>query len=224
MTATPVLDDIVIEPQGEAKATIIWMHGLGANGHDFAPFVPMLGLPPELGVRFIFPNAPMRPITINMGNTMPGWFDILSLEPEGPQDHKGIEESSHRINALIKQEIAKGIPSEKILLAGFSQGGCMALHVGLHYPEKLAGILALSTFLPLHSQFGQRLSPANRDIEIWQGHGNLDEVVHFDFGKYTKQLLEAENYKVLWNTYPVAHTVSPIEAMDFAQWMKQKLA
>ena len=156
-------------PHEPAVASVIWMHGLGADGHDFAPIPPHLGLPADMPVRFVFPHAPKIPVTLNMGFVMPAWYDIASLEEHG-QDEAGIRRSCERIRRLIEREVERGVPPSKIVLAGFSQGGAMALFTALRYPERLAGIMALSAYLLLADNLAQEASEANRDVPIFQAH------------------------------------------------------
>lgn len=217
----PPLECIKIEPNQPATHAVIWLHGLGANGHDFASIVPSLQLPSSLNCRFLFPHAPVRPITLNLGLPMPGWFDIYGLDFEGRQDEQGIKETDQALTNLIEELEADGIPSSNIVLAGFSQGGAMSLHTGLHFPRPLAGIIGLSTFLPLHYEFGEKTTPANQSTPIFLAHGTLDEVVKFEYGELTKQFLEQKHHPVDWHTYPIAHTVSPEETGDIGRWLCQ---
>ncbi len=170
MSETALLPCVEQEPAGEARAAVIWLHGLGADGHDFAPIVPELGLPENHGVRFVFPHAPRIPVTLNGGLVMPAWYDISSLDLRG-QDEAGIRKSGGEVERLLRREIERGVPTEKIVLAGFSQGGAIALFSGLRYPQRLAGIMALSTYLVAPEAVESELSPANRELPIFQAHG-----------------------------------------------------
>ncbi len=208
---------------GDARSAVIWLHGLGADGHDFAPIPPELGLEPELRVRFIFPHAPKIPVTINMGMTMPAWYDIRSFDKRG-QDESGIRASAQQIEALIEREVARGVPTHRIILAGFSQGAAMSLFTGLRYPHKLAGLLAMSGYLPLDEVVMAESTDANRDISIFQAHGSEDPVVPFQLGKTTCDILSSNGYSVLWKDYPMQHQVCQPEIRDIGQWMGQVLA
>ncbi|MGB1110539.1 MAG: alpha/beta hydrolase [Gammaproteobacteria bacterium] len=202
-------------------STIIWMHGLGADGNDFVPIVPELGLG---NTRFVFPHAPVRAITLNAGMHMRGWYDIISLNFGDPQDEHGIRESQGLIDALIDHEIANGMPSERIILAGFSQGGVMALHTGLRRADKLAGILALSTYLALDDKVASEVSDANRDTPIFMAHGQYDDVIQPRFGRASKDMLEALDYSVEWHEYAMPHAVVPEEISDISRWLQARLA
>ncbi len=179
------------EPSSPARAAVIWMHGLGADGYDFADIPPMLRLPDDLPVRFIFPHAPRRPVTLNMGMVMPAWYDIKSLDSRG-QDEKGIRESAAHIHRLIEREKERGIASEKIVLGGFSQGGVIALFEGLRHPEKLAGVMVLSSYFALADIVVKEASEANRQIPIFQAHGTHDPMLPVDLGRVSRQRLEQE--------------------------------
>lgn len=220
------LDYIEQNPTLPAVASVIWLHGLGASGHDFENIPPVLNLPVDLPIRFIFPHAPTRPISINAGYIMPAWYDIYSLERGEREDDKGILESARQIMQLIEQEELRGIPSNKIVLAGFSQGAAMALQAALHYPKKLAGVFALSGYLPLSHQFGERLSEANRTIPIYMAHGTEDQVVPLQYARHSKAYLTQQGYLVDWQTYPMAHEVCKEEIRAISHhliaWLKDK--
>jgi phospholipase/carboxylesterase len=214
------LSIVEIKPTAEHRHTIIWLHGLGADGHDFEPIVTELKLYAEPHIHFIFPEAPFRPITINGGMTMRAWFDILELSRNLNVDTAGLYESGRLIEQLIEDEITQGIPPEQILLAGFSQGGAVALQVGLSYPKRLAGIVALSTFLPTLDQLNTELSPANRDIPIFIAHGILDSVVAVEFGKKTSDQLQAWGYPVEWCDFMMDHSVCKEEVERIAWFIE----
>lgn len=203
-------------PRGECTGTVLWMHGLGADGHDFEPVVPHLHLP---DVRFVFPHAPKMPVTINGGFVMPSWYDILSWE-RGPGREKAedIRRSADRIQALIRREIERGVPAGRIVLAGFSQGAAMALHVGLRYPEALLGIVALSGYLVLADTVASESHPANAATPIFFGHGTLDDVVPLEGGRHAFETLR-QGRDASWNTYRMAHQVSPAEIADLRTWL-----
>lgn len=196
-----------IKPTSTHRYSIIWLHGLGADGHDFVDIVPKLHLNAEPNVHFIFPHAPIQPVTINGGRKMRAWFDILELGTEHKVDIAGIYQSAGLIDQLIQQEIDHGIPPENILLAGFSQGGTVALHAGLRYPYKLAGIIALSTYLPTLEQLKAQRPTANHATPIFMGHGIIDSMVAIEYGKKTSDILAAMGYNVEWHDYLMEHTV-----------------
>ena len=201
------LSTIEIQPQSAHKYTVIWLHGLGADGHDFESIAPQLHLNAEPNIHFIFPNAPIQPVTINGGMKMRAWYDILEMSLERKVDIAGIYQSEQQVGQLIEQEIAKGIPSEHILLAGFSQGGVIALHAGLRYPHKLAGIIGLSTYIPTLEQLKTERSTANYTTPIFMGHGILDSVVAIESGKAAFNALIDLDYKVEWHDYLMEHSV-----------------
>ncbi len=205
------------------NASVIWLHGLGADGHDFENIVPQLQLPADLAIRFIFPHAPVRPVTLNGGMSMRAWFDLVSLDPHSPADHAGIEASTRAINVLIKAELDKGIPAERIILAGFSQGGSMALYIGLHYPKRLAGLMGLSCFIPESALDPKTLASANQNIPIFITHGHYDPVVPYSFGELTRDTLKQLNYHVSWRDYEMEHQVSMEEIRDISQWIQEVL-
>lgn len=205
------------------SCAIIWLHGLGADGHDFAPIVPELDLPPELAIRFIFPHAPLLPVTINNGHVMPAWYDIRSLDLRQTEDEGGIRASQQRIETLIRHEEARGIPASRIVLAGFSQGGAIALHTALRYSAPLAGVLALSTYLPLPSTLASEASPANAGLPVFMAHGAADSVIPVSQGIASRNWLQERGYKVAWREYPMAHSVCPEEITDIGQWLVQVL-
>lgn len=219
-----LLDAVEINPAGVPRACIIWLHGLGADGHDFEPLIPQLGLEEALGVRVVLPHAPRRPVTINGGMVMPAWYDILAPDFKRGQDSAGIRESEQQLRALIRREVDAGIPTGQILLAGFSQGGAIALHTGLRYSQPLAGILALSTYLPLADSLAATASPANSDVPIMMAHGTQDPVVPLLLAAQSRDLLQQQGYNVTWHTYPMQHAVCPDEVRDIRNWLAQQLA
>ena len=204
--------------------SVIWLHGLGADGHDFASIVPQLdlrGCPP---IRFIFPHAPSIPVTINGGHVMPAWYDIVGANLVDRQDDRGIQKSEWAINALIEQEASRGIPYERMVLAGFSQGCAMALHTGLRQPHRLAGIMALSGYLPLADRFPTERHAANAHTPVFMAHGTQDPVVILKRGEDSRDALQALGHPVQWHTYPMPHSVHPQEITDIAAFLKQVLA
>ncbi len=215
---TGLLPAVVLEPATTARASILWMHGLGADGHDFESLVPHLDLPADLGVRFIFPHAPQRPVTINGGLRMRAWYDITGAVPPR-EDDQGIRESEQALRLLIEREIAVGIPTARILLAGFSQGGAIALHTGLRYPEPLAGILALSTYLPLSETLEREAHPANSSIRILMAHGTEDAIIPLPRARRSCEELTRLGYPVDWRLYPMAHSLCAEEISDISTWL-----
>jgi len=219
-----LLDAVEISPPGPARAAILWLHGLGADGHDFAPLVPQLGIVEPFGVRVILPHAPRRPVTINGGMLMPAWFDIAGTDFRHGQDSAGIRASEQQLRALIEREISRGIVAERILLAGFSQGGAMVLHTGLRYPRRLGGIMALSSYLPLADTLQAEAAEANRAVPLMMAHGTQDPVVPLPLAEQSRDLLQQQGYTVAWHTYPMAHAVCPEELLDIRAWLVDCLA
>jgi len=216
-------DTVVIEPQSAHKASVIWLHGLGADGHDFEPIVPELRLPNEHGIRFIFPHAPKRPVTINGGMVMRAWYDIRMLNLSLLEDENSIRESSDILNSYIDDEINAGVTADKILIAGFSQGGAIALFAGLRYPQKLAGLLALSTYLPLPDQLKVETTNANSEIPLMMMHGTFDPIVPVFQGHRSRDLLQQAGYSIEWREYPMQHAVCSQEINDISYWLQQRL-
>jgi phospholipase/carboxylesterase len=210
------------EPRTAAKASVIWLHGLGADGHDFEPIVPELGLQ-DLSVRFIFPHAPRRAVTINNGYIMRAWFDIVNPDLTRDIDSGNIEQSTYQLHALIAREITRGIPAEKIILAGFSQGGVIVLQGGLRYPEKLAGIMALSTFLAEPAVIESHGHKNNLQTPIIMMHGQYDEVIPIAAAQHSREVLLKMDYPVEWRSYPMGHGVIPEQLNDIAAWLRQRL-
>ena len=217
---TSPLETIVVEPAAPASAAVIWMHGLGADGHDFEPIVPEFDLPPSLQVRFIFPHAPYRPITINGGHVMRGWYDITELNSLRQEDEPGIRASARAIESLIAHQVALGIPARRIVLAGFSQGAAMALHAALRYAQPLAGIIALSGYLPLAASLEAEAHAANAHTPIFLAHGTGDNVVPLRLGESTRAALERNRYVVTWRTYPMPHSVCAQEIGDIGKFLR----
>ncbi len=217
-----VLDTVEITTGEAPEASIIWLHGLGADGNDFAPIVPELELARD--VRFVFPHAPIRAITINNGVRMRAWYDILSFDRTDTLDETGIRDSAVKVAALIDAERARGIASDRIVLAGFSQGGAIALHQGLRHPERLAGIIALSTYLPLDWTLDDEKHPLNENIPIFMAHGAVDNVVPEKLGLVSRDTLVQRGYEVEWQSYPMPHSVCPEEIADISRWLKTRLS
>jgi phospholipase/carboxylesterase len=218
-----LLESVEIETAPSPRAAVIWMHGLGADGYDFADIVPALGLA-RTPVRFVFPHAPMRPVTINRGMVMRAWYDVRDEVGVRREDAAGVRESQARIEALVARERARGIAAAYVVLAGFSQGGAMALHTGLRHPERLAGILALSCFLPLADHLAAGASTANRDVPIFMAHGSLDDLIPVDRARQSRDALVRLGYRVDWHEYPMPHSVSDREVLDIAAWLARVLA
>jgi phospholipase/carboxylesterase len=217
---TDLLEAIEIETAPAPQACVIWLHGLGADGHDFVPIVPELDLPQSLAVRFVFPHAPMRPVTINAGYVMRAWYDVRDDRGVRREDVEGVGESQRRIEALIARETTRGIASARIVLAGFSQGGAVALHTGVRYPERLAGIVALSSYLPAADAVAREASPANRDVPIFMAHGTEDPLIPLALGHRTRDLLLAFGYRVTWREYAMPHSVCEAEIRDVSAWLR----
>ena len=216
-------DAVEVETGRTPTGTVIWLHGLGADGHDFEPVVPELVRPGERALRFVFPHAPIRPVTLNGGFAMRAWYDIIALDRRGPEDEKGIRASKATIDDLIRRENARGIATERIVLAGFSQGGAMALYAGVRYPERLAGIMGLSCYMLLEESFTAERTPANQATPIFVGHGTQDPVVIPALGQDARTQLAAAGYAVEWHTYSMPHSVCPQEVADIAAWLRRVL-
>ncbi len=214
---------VEIEPEAPAARSVVWLHGLGADGHDFEPIVPHLGLDPALGVRFVFPHAPRIPVTLNMGMVMPAWYDIRTPDLRREPDQAGVERSAAAVRRLLEGEEARGVPPERIVLAGFSQGGAIALYLGLRYPKTLAGILALSTYLVGEDTLGAEASEANRATPVFQGHGTFDPMVPMERGKAAHQRLVELGYDAVWRSYPMEHQVDAEEIQDVGRWLGEVL-
>ena len=221
--STTALERITIEPKSTATACVIWLHGLGDSGAGFAPVVPALGLPDDHGIRFVFPHAPEQAVTINQGYVMRAWYDIKSMDLHNRADMPGVLESEVAVCGLIQEQIDAGIPADKIVLAGFSQGGVMSLFSGLRFPETLAGIMALSCYLPTAERMPSDLSEANKATPILQHHGEQDDVVPVSAGKMANEMLITNGYDVEWKTYTMPHTVQPQQLIDIAKWLKSRL-
>jgi len=202
---------------------VIWLHGLGADGHDFEPIVPELALPESAKIRFVFPHAPMRPITINGGYVMRAWYDIAQGDIGAQQDAEGIRVSQQQLDALIKAEIAAGIPAERIILAGFSQGGAIILQAGLRYPARLGGLMVLSSYVPLADTLGAERHAENQETPIFMAHGRQDEVITHAHAEQSRDQLLKLGYQVEWNSYNMPHGVLPEEIEDIGWWLRKVL-
>lgn len=218
------LETVTVETGPKPTFTIIWMHGLGADGHDFEPLVPELledGMPV---LRFVFPHAPVRPVTINNGYQMRAWYDIIGIDRRSAEDFAGIKASAAGLADLIKRENERGIETSRIALAGFSQGGAMALHLGTRHPDKLAGVIALSCYLPLARELGAEKSAANQSTPIFMAHGTQDPVVPYGLGEESRRTLESAGYAVEWHSYPMPHSLCEPEVSDLRRWLASRFA
>jgi len=221
--ADEILQCVEIDPQAQPSGVVIWLHGLGADGHDFEPIVPELKLPDSLPLRFVFPHAPRRPVTINQGMVMRAWYDILDLSLERKVDIEHLLQSAGHLERLITREIDAGMPSERIVVAGFSQGGAIALYTGLRYPQQLAGILGLSTYMPTAASLEEERSQANRDTLVMMAHGTMDPLVPVHSGQAARDELKRLGYDVSWHTYPMAHQVCMEEIDEIGAWLRNVL-
>ena len=210
-----------VETGRDPAGSVIWLHGLGADGHDFEPIVPDLARPGERALRFVFPHAPIRPVTLNGGFAMRAWYDIVALDRHGPEDEAGIRASEATVAALIRRENARGVPSERIVLAGFSQGGAVALFAGLRYPQKLAGLMGLSCYLALAGRLATERAAVNQATPVFLAHGLQDPVVVPALGEEAHRQLSAAGYAVEWHTYGMPHSVCPQEVADVAAWLRR---
>lgn len=215
-----LLPCVEVGPRGEAAGTVVWLHGLGANGHDFEPIVPALELP---RVRFVFPHAPVRPVTINGGMVMPAWYDIVALVRAGGEDEAQVRESAARIDALIAREVGRGVPSDRIVVAGFSQGAALALHVGTRYPERLAGIMVLSGYEVRAASRSAEASPANLGTPMLFCHGTQDPLVPVQGGRAACEAHATPGREARWREFPMAHEVSDAEIDVIRDWLHARL-
>lgn len=223
--AAQLLETVEIETGARPSHSVVWLHGLGADGHDFEPIVEAMNVSRLPPTRFVFPHAPTRPVTINGGYVMRAWYDVLSVDfAARREDEAGIRESGRRIEALLARENARGIPASHIVLAGFSQGGAIALHTGLRHPQTLAGLVALSTYLPLAGSLAAEAAAANARLPIFMAHGRADAVIPYEFGERSGQKLTAAGYPLRWHGYAADHTVSMEELRDIEDWLAQRLA
>ena len=221
-TKSDLLSCVEIEPKRPARASVVWLHGLGADGNDFVPIVPHLGVD-EVGLRFVFPNAPKIPVSLNMGMVMPAWYDIAGPDLRHRQDVEGIRRSEAQVRALVEREIERGVPSRKILLAGFSQGGAVAVHVALRFPQPLAGGIALSTYLVMGDRLEAEIASANRGLPVFQAHGSADPMVHIERGEALRDELAKVGCAVEWHEYPMMHEVCLEEIEALGAWMRARL-
>lgn len=222
------VETVEIETGPKPGGSVIWLHGLGADGHDFEPIVPELHLPDEMALRFVFPHAPLRPVTLNGGMSMRAWYDLLSLDRDGPIDEAGIRASAEILESLIAREQERGIAAGNIVVAGFSQGGAIALHTVLRHPQRVAGLMALSTWLPLWSKFAAEVvensAAGNRDVPIFMAHGSFDPMLPIQMGRSSADLLTESGFNVEWHDYPMAHAVCADEIDDIRAWLMRVFA
>ena len=216
------LEFVEYAAQSEHKATIIWLHGLGDSGDGFAPVAPQLNLPSELGIRFIFPHAPVQPVTINGGMEMRSWYDIKSIELDKRADEQGVRDSAAKVEELINKEIANGIPANKIILAGFSQGGVVSLHLAPRFEQKLGGVMALSTYMCVPQKFADEAK--HTDLNVFMAHGSQDQVVPYDAGRHAFDILTTHNMDVSWQDYPMGHQLCGEELMAIRHWLIARLS
>ncbi|HEY8857214.1 MAG TPA: alpha/beta hydrolase-fold protein [Rugosibacter sp.] len=222
MNESAPMSMVELEVGKSPDAAVIWMHGLGADGHDFEPIVPALNLPTRLAVRFVFPHAPVRPVTINNGISMRAWYDIFSLGG-GREDEAGLRATQQHIDSLIARERARGIATDRIVLAGFSQGGAVALMTALRHSERLAGVMALSTYLPLAGKLAAERQAVNTDLPVFMAHGTEDEIIGIDRAVSSRDALIALGYRVEWKSYAMGHAVCPQEVADISAWLNKVL-
>jgi len=217
------LEAVIIEPAEKPQSVVIWLHGLGADGYDFEPIVPELNLPDDAAVKFIFPHAPAIPVTVNGGYVMRAWYDIVGSDLGEQQDEDGIKKSQQQLTALIEDEIEKGIPAEKIVLAGFSQGGAIVLQTGLRYPHRLGGVMVLSSYVPLAESLKAEKHRANQDVAIFYAHGEQDDIIPISFAEQSRDLLINQGYQPEWNSYAMPHAVVPEEIDAIGIWLRKVL-
>ena len=219
-----MLETVELNPTVSPIGTVIWLHGLGADGHDFEPIVPELGLPSSLPLRFVFPHAPVRPVTLNGGMAMRAWYDILGLDREARQDEAGIRDSAAAVEALIAAELERGFSADQIVLAGFSQGGAIAVFTALRYPARLAGLIALSTYLPLEPQLAAERHAANAGSHVLVAHGEFDTTLPLAYGEQLRDALTGFGHAVEWHRYPMAHAVCAEEIAAIREYLLRAFA
>lgn len=219
----PQLEAVEMSTGEDPSAAIIWLHGLGADGHDFEPVVPLLLWPGAPAMRFVFPHAPVRAVTVNAGMRMRAWYDILTIDSDRGHDAAGIDESLGQVAALIEREQRRGIAPNRVVLAGFSQGGAIALQLALRYPHRLAGLIVLSSYLLRADRIQAQAHAVNRGLPVFVAHGTMDPVVPFSMGESAAHTLRSLGYQVEWRSYPLAHTISAEEIGHIAVWLRQRL-
>ena len=217
---TAPLEAIELETGPRPAASVIWLHGLGADGSDFVPVVDALDLP-DAPIRFVFPHAPMRAVTINQGYVMRAWYDIVSTDLERRADEAGVRASQKLVEALLEREKGRGVPARRIVLAGFSQGGAIALQTGLRHPERLAGMMALSCYVPIAGALAAERSEANRDVPVFMAHGLYDPIIPTRLARESRDLRARLGYAVEWHEYPMEHSVAPEEVEAIGAWLRR---
>ena len=222
--AQPLLETVETCTGPNPTAAVVWLHGLGADGHDFEPLVPQLSWPAAPDIRYVFPHAPVRPVTINGGMAMRAWYDIVSLGSHRNHDRQGIGQSVEQAAALVQRERDRGIEADRIVVAGFSQGGAIAMQTALRYPEKLAGLIALSTYLLLEDELESSAAAANHDLPVFFGHGTMDPMVPMQLGRMAADHLLGLGYPVEWRQYPMPHAVCPEEVTHINAWLQARLS
>jgi phospholipase/carboxylesterase len=217
-----LLDAIQLETGRDPERSVIWLHGLGADGRDFVPIVGELALP-AAPIRFVFPHAPVQPVTINNGMSMRAWYDIVANDLARREDERGVRASQGLVEALVARERERGVPAARLVLAGFSQGGAISLQTGLRHPERLAGIMALSTYVPIAATLAAERNAANGDVPIFMAHGTQDPIIPLAHARRSRELLERLGYPVEWHEYAMPHSVSPQEIDDIGAWLRRVL-
>ena len=216
-------DTVEVGGEAQVDGTVIWLHGLGADGHDFEPIVPELKLAAHADIRFVFPHAPVRPVTINGGVPMRAWYDVISLDKSGPQDEAGIRDSAASLLQLIERERERGVDASRIVLAGFSQGGAIAMHTAMRVPQRLAGLMALSTWMPLASTIGEEVVDNSesqpRELPVLMVHGTFDPLLPLAAGQHAREIMQDAGFKVQWHEYPMAHAVCAEEISEIRKWL-----
>lgn len=216
-------DTVEVGGEAQVDGTVIWLHGLGADGHDFEPIVPELNLAAHADIRFVFPHAPVRPVTINGGVPMRAWYDVISLDKSGPQDEAGIRDSAASLLQLIERERERGVDASRIVLAGFSQGGAIAMHTAMRVPQRLAGLMALSTWMPLASTIGEEVVDNSesqpRELPVLMVHGTFDPLLPLAAGQHACEIMQDAGFKVQWHEYPMAHAVCAEEISEIRKWL-----
>ena len=216
-------DTVEVGGEAQVDGTVIWLHGLGADGHDFEPIVPELNLAEHADIRFVFPHAPVRPVTINGGVPMRAWYDVISLDKSGPQDEAGIRDSAASLLQLIERERERGVDASRIVLAGFSQGGAIAMHTAMRVPQRLAGLMALSTWMPLASTIGEEVVDNSesqpRELPVLMVHGTFDPLLPLAAGQHAREIMQDAGFKVQWHEYPMAHAVCAEEISEIRKWL-----
>ena len=216
-------DTVEVGGDAQVDGTVIWLHGLGADGHDFEPIVPELNLAEHADIRFVFPHAPVRPVTINGGVPMRAWYDVISLDKSGPQDEAGIRDSAASLLRLIERERERGVDASRIVLAGFSQGGAIAMHTAMRVPQRLAGLMALSTWMPLASTIGEEVVDNSesqpRELPVLMVHGTFDPLLPLAAGQHAREIMQDAGFKVQWHEYPMAHAVCAEEISEIRKWL-----